>query len=139
LYYLRNNALAPITTKYHITSKKINFLFFNNSIIARKERIFFFKAIQDELKKKNVRVDLGKIKKIYYQRFLRENRSLKLFRVAKKIKLFIPMYIYKKLSQFYYKMCVWKNFKRFDLLYLDKTAYKKKELDKTMDFLNANQ
>ena len=49
------------------------------------------------------------------------------------------MYIYKKLSQFYYKMFVWKNFKRFDLLHLDETAYKKKELNKTMDFLNANQ
>lgn len=139
LYYLRNNVMPPVTTKYHDASKKINNFFYNNSILARKERIFFFKAIQDELKKKNVRVDLGNIKKIYYQRFLRENRSLNLFIVAKKIKLFIPMYIYKKLSQFYYKMIVWKTFKRFDLLHLDETAYKKKELNKTMDFLNANQ
>jgi glycosyltransferase domain-containing protein len=139
LYYLRNNALPPVTTKYHIASNKITDFFYNNSITARKERIFFFKVIQNELKKKNVRVDLDKIKKIYYQRFLRENRSLKLVIVAKKIKLFIPMYIYKKLSQLYYKMYVWKNYKRFNLLYLGKTAYKKKELDKTMDFLNANQ
>ena len=139
LYYLRNNTAPPVTTKYHISSNKITDFFYNNSIIARKERIFFFKAIQNELKKKNVRVDLDNIKKIYYQRFLRENSSLNLLIVAKKIKLFIPMYIYKKLSQFYYKMFVWKNFKRFDLLHLDETAYKKKELNKTMDFLNANQ
>jgi glycosyltransferase domain-containing protein len=138
LYYLRNNALSPITTKYHITSKKINDFFFNNSIIPRKERIFFFKIIQNELKKKNIRADLDEIKKIYYQRFLKENRSLKLFIAAKKIKLFIPLYIYKKLSQFYYKILVWKNFKRFDLLCLDKTTYKKRELNRIIECLNEN-
>ena len=52
LYYLRNNTAPPVTTKYHISSNKITDFFYNNSIIARKERIFFFKAIQNELKKK---------------------------------------------------------------------------------------
>jgi glycosyltransferase domain-containing protein len=139
LYYLRNNAAQPVSTKYHITSKKLDNLFYNNSIIAKKERIFFFKTIQNELKKKNVSIDLDKIKKIYYHRFLRGNRPLKLFIAAKKIKSFIPLYIYKKLSQFYYKMLVWKNFKKFSLLCLDKTSYQKSELKRIMTYLNENK
>ena len=139
LYYLRNNAVQPVTTKYHITSQKINNLFYNNSTVAKKERTFFFKTIQNELKKKNISVDLDKIKKIYYSRFLRRNRSLKLFIVEKKIKSLIPFYVYRKLSQFYYKILIWKNFKKFSLLCPDKTPYQKSELKRIMTYLNENK
>ena len=139
LYYLRNNALPPVTTKYHITSNKITDFFYNSSITARKERIFFFTTIQNELKKKNIKVDLDEVKKIYYHRFLKANRSLKLFTTLKKIKLFIPLYIYKKLSHFYYKILIWKNFKKFSLLGLEKETYKKRELNKIMEYLNKNR
>lgn len=139
LYYLRNNAVPPVTTKYHIASNKITEFFYNSSITARKERIFFFTTIQNELKKKNIKVDLDEVKKIYYHRFLKANRTLKLFMILKKIKLFIPLYIYKKLSHFYYKILIWKNFKKFSLLGLKKEIYKKKELDKIMEYLNKNR